>query len=441
MKLVPRHYQLAAIDKALASEHRRILIVSPGASGKTLIEALLARHFRRRGKRVLWVLPRRETLHQAVAHAQAVGLRNFGVMIYGTEPTPTARLQIATSSTVLVREPFKADVVLWDEAHHMVAEGAMALSKHYSRALHYGLTATPIRLDGKGLDEFYDEMLIAAQPSELIGERLISVPRIFCPDVPDLSSIRVRDNDYEPQALGEMMGTDGLVGNVLEHWQKHARGRRTVGFAVTREHSMRLCARFAAAGVRAAHIDGSTSPAVRDRTLRAFERGQIQVLWNCMVLSEGWDVPSCRVAILARPTMSLQLTLQQCNRVARVFEYDRPLILDHAGNVLRHGLPYADRNYTLSGTASDVAGAAPSRRCPECHAANHLAAKVCVECGHEFWNIEDKLAESADLLMELTKQRLLERREKIVAFAKTKGFPDDWTEAVLSRWSAIEAHG
>src|SRR5690606_30708365 len=140
-------------------------------------------------------------------------------------------------------------------------------------------------------------------------------------------------------------------------------GLRTVAFAVNVEHSRAIVARFVAAGVAAEHLDGSTPTAERDAILRRLETGETRIVSNCAVLTEGWDQPAVKCAILARPTQSTGLYLQQAGRILRPWQDVRPIILDHAGNSLAHGLPQDDRALTLDGGATHASRAPSARRC------------------------------------------------------------------------------
>jgi superfamily II DNA or RNA helicase len=144
------------------------------------------------------------------------------------------------------------------------------------------------------------------------------------------------------------MNTDKLVGDIVTHWQRLGEGRKTVIFAVDVNHSVHIAAEFNAAGIPAGHIDGTTPVAEREETLRKLSAGELTVVSNCMVLTEGWDQPDVSCAVLARPTKSLGLNMQMVGRVLRTHPGKaNALILDHAGNLLRHGLPEDEIAWTL----------------------------------------------------------------------------------------------
>src|SRR5690606_42037014 len=130
-----------------------------------------------------------------------------------------------------------------------------------------------------------------------------------------------------------------------------------------------LVARFLEAGIPPEHLDGSTPTAERDAILRRLETGETRIVSNCAVLTEGWDQPAVKCAILARPTQSTGLYLQQAGRILRPWQDVSALILDHAGNALAHGLPQDDRDFTLDPTRKKKGGSeTPTKECPECYA-------------------------------------------------------------------------
>jgi DNA repair protein RadD len=164
---------------------------------------------------------------------------------------------------------------------------------------------------------------------------------------------------------------------------KHPR-QRTVVFAVSVAHSMAIVAQFRAAGVRAEHLDGTTPEDERRAILARLESGETELVSNVGVLCEGWDMPSCKTLILARPTKSLGLYMQMGGRIFRPWNDVTPLVLDHGGNVDRHGLPHEDRDWSRTRKAKKGSGAPSVKACPACFAFVASGSKACPLCGHEF---------------------------------------------------------
>lgn len=394
-KPVLRPYQeqgLVQLRTLVEQGSRRIVLVLPTGGGKTVVAARIIDLARTLAKKVLFVAHRVELINQTARQLERFGVEDIGV-IRGQDDREdeSAPIQIASIETLRRRERPEADIVFIDECHRAVADSYRSLFTDYPVALHIGLTATPFRLDNQGLGELYSSLVCCALPSQLVADGFIQVPRVFAaPEWPDLSGVDVvSHSDYHNGNLANVMSKPRLVGNIVEEWKKHAQGRRTVVFAVSVDHSMRIVEVFREAGVPALHIDGNTSERDRTTALLRLEKGEIRVVSNCDVLTEGWDQPSVKCAVLARPTQSLRIHLQQCGRILRPFTNDvltdaptSALILDHAGNVLRHGLPHQDREFDLVyGQKKKSIEQVTLHTCRVCFAMWSGNSRTCPECG------------------------------------------------------------
>jgi superfamily II DNA or RNA helicase len=227
--------------------------------------------------------------------------------------------------------PPPADLVVVDEAHHVLAQSYKRILEIYPRAIVLGLTATPCRGDGRGLGNAFDVLIEAASVGDLVEQKYLVPTVVYAPVRPDLTGIQVKRGDYVEEQLAARMNTAQLVGDIVEHWHRLAGPRRTVVFATGVGHSRHIRDEFRRAGVLAEHLDGSTPTDERDRILAQLAAGQIDVVTNAMVLTEGWDSPSVSCLVLARPTKSLGLYRQMVGRVLRPAPGKTDaLILDHA---------------------------------------------------------------------------------------------------------------
>ena len=325
-----------------------------------------------------------------------------------------------------------ADVVFVDECHRATAKSYRGIAEHYPDAVHLGLTATPFRANGEGLTDAYDDLLVVASPRQLIDEGHLVEPRVFTVPteaLPDLSAVRVKRGDYDQRALAEAVDSKTLVGNLVEHWFRHAEGVRTVAFAVSVAHSVHITEQFRMAGVAAEHLDGNTPTPERDAILARLQSGETRVVSNCGVLCEGWDQPAVKCAILARPTRSTGLYLQQAGRILRPWNGTRAIILDHGGCVLEHGLPQDDRPFTLEGSKKrrNGKGAAPVRTCPSCFAVLPLALRVCPECDEVLSEQADVPEECDGTLVEVRPEDLKRiELERLRAIAEERGYKPGW---------------
>jgi superfamily II DNA or RNA helicase len=280
------------------------------------------------------------------------------------------------------------DLIVWDECHHIAAGSWSSIFARYSRARHVGLSATPVRLDGKGLGDHFDEMVRGPTVRELIDGGFLVRYRAFAPTIPDTAGLHTRMGDYVKSEVANLMDRPRIVGDAIAHYRKLAAGKRAVVFAVSIEASRRVVDGFRAAGIPAEHVDGETPTDERDAAIRRFESGDTLVLSNVDLFGEGFDLPSIEVAILLRPTQSLGLYLQQVGRALRTAPgKSEAIILDHAGNILRHGLPDEDREWTLDGERASKKkkeSAASVRQCLQCYGISPSAAQVCRQCGSPF---------------------------------------------------------
>lgn len=277
-----------------------------------------------------------------------------------------------------------------------------------------GATATPFRLDGKGLRSAgFNRIVVAAYTDDLCAEQTLHEPTVFAAPSIDLSGVKKTAGDYNLKALSAAVGGAKLNGRIVDTWQKKAAGKRTVAFAVDVAHAETIVAAFLEAGVPAELVSGETPKVERDGVLARLAAGITLVVVNCQVLTEGWDLPSCEVAIIARPTASLCLHIQQIGRVMRACEgKDGAIVLDHAGNYSRHGLVTDRLKYDLDGKVKKAGGEAPRKTCPECAKVVPAGVHVCPECGYEFPR-EDKTTESdAELLPVGHKDSQMERQRR-----------------------------
>jgi superfamily II DNA or RNA helicase len=340
-----------------------VLIVAPTGSGKTVVAAHIMARAVESGRHVLFVAHRRELIDQCFRKLEDSGIGQVGVIMAGDpRRNPGASVQVASIDTLRHRAKPEANLVIVDEAHRALAKSYVELAAMYPAAVHLGLTATPYRADGRGLCDAYDALVVVASPKELIAEGFLVEPTVYtlaAHELPDLSAVKVKGGDYEEGALAKVVDRPALVGNVVEHWLRHSEGQRTVAFAVSIEHSKHMVERFQAAGVPAEHLDGETPNCTRAAILGRLETGRTRVVANVGVLCEGWDQPSVKCCVLARPTKSTGLYLQQAGRILRPWtdpttgQPARAILIDHAGCVLEHGLPQADRELSLEGATKN----------------------------------------------------------------------------------------
>lgn len=365
---------------------------------------------------------------------------------------PSARTKVAGVDT-LVRmdrgDPWFAQVGLWvcDEAHHLLMTNKWGkASAMFPNAYGLGVTATPMRADGKGLgrhaDGVFDAMVIGPQMRTLIDRGALTDYRILLPENDiDMVGVEVGSGgDYRADQLSKAVHKSRIVGDVVATYLEHARGKRGVTFAVDVEHAEEMAAAYRAAGVAAAVLHGETPDTERLALMRQFRAGTILQLCNCDLLGEGVDVPAIEVVSFARPTMSYGLFVQQFGRALRMFDGKQvALILDHVGNVLRHGLPDKPRTWSLnrrerSASATDTAGVIPLRRCAACMEPFERIKLACPYCGAEVIPAGRATIEQVDgHLRELSPEVLARMRGEVAHVDGAARLPAGADAAVVGR--------
>jgi superfamily II DNA or RNA helicase len=389
VKIRERKYQSRGIDwcwkKALKGI--RGALVSPAGSGKSVMIARLTARAVKKQWRVLILAHRKEIINQLESHLKSVGLQNPSVLLRPYERyRESAQVQVSSVQALSRRRlKGKFDLIITDECHHAPARSYQNIYKRHKAAAHVGFTATPVRLDNKGLGGTYDELLNLVYPSMLIKNHQLARPHMYSAKsalLPDLEGVPVIGPDYKPSALEKKVTTQPVIGGIVDNWMRLAKGKKTLAFAVSIKHSLSIKERFAKQGIRTAHLDGYTKDAEREEVLKGFRDGDITILCNCELFVEGFDLPEIECVILARPTMSFAKAYQSANRGLRYNKGSRPIILDHALHSQKFGFPHADWNYTLS--LGEGLQHPPIRICGECDAVMPAHYKACEECGHEF---------------------------------------------------------
>lgn len=385
---------------------KSVLLQAPTGSGKTLLTAWMLKSCAARRQRAFFVVHRRELVKQSIRAFSEVGLP-YGVISAGWWEEPTQPVQIASIQSLIRRhhKHAKPNLIVWDEAHHVGAKSWKALYNQYPEAYHIGLTATPCRLDGQGLGAWFADMVHGPSVTWLIEKGFLSRYKLYAPPGISTTGIHTRMGDFAAGELAAAVDRPTITGDAIAHYQRLAPNKRAVVFAVSIEHSKHVVSQFQAAGIAAEHVDGETQTEVRDAAIRRFEAGTTKVLSNVELFGEGFDLPAIEAAILLRPTQSLGLYLQQVGRSLRPSPgKEHAIILDHAGNCKRHGLPDDERSWSLAGGAvSDrlSANGGSVRVCPRCFAAQMSGTFICQFCGFPFEVESREVAQVAGTLEEI----------------------------------------
>jgi DNA repair protein RadD len=352
-----RPYQIQAIaeiDAVIAQGRRHILLVAPTGAGKTVIFAEIIKRSAAKGLRVLVLAHRREIIAQISQKLSAQAIEH-GIIRAGLVMDLEQKVQVCSVQTLWARAMRTkkislppTDLLIIDESHHVPARTYRKLIEAYPNAILLGTTATPCRGDGRGLGNFFDCLVETPQVAELIAQKYLVKTRVYAPKDIDLKGVRVQGGDYVETQLAQRMDREDLVGDIVSHWHRFGGRRKTVVFAVNVAHSIHIRDEFIKSGVRAEHIDGTTPKEERDAVLARLASGETELVTNCMVLTEGWDLPEVSCCILARPTKKMGLYRQMVGRVLRpaLGKVDA-IVLDHSGTVFQHGFVEDHVTWTL----------------------------------------------------------------------------------------------
>lgn len=340
----------------------------PTGGGKTVIFAEIARQFLKvNRKKVLVNTHRVELIDQAAEKLQAQCGLLCGYIKSGAPIYPQRDIQVASVQTLARRQyPQNVGLIIVDEAHHAAAKTYTDIMEAYPDASILGVTATPTRADGQGFQFLFDDLITGPSVKWLIDKGYLSQYKMFAAEkLVKTQGVKERGGDFDLKELAKAVDTSLVMGDVIESWRKHAAGKRTVLFAVDVSHSQQSAIAFQDAGISAAHLDGETPPEERKAMLEQFKRGEILVLCNCGIVSEGLDVPAIEAIQCVRPTESLIFWLQMIGRSLRPHpSKEYAIVIDHTQNWLYHGLPDDDRDWNLEPTSLTTLRF--NQQCPNC---------------------------------------------------------------------------
>ena len=424
--ITARAYQtqvMQQIKDAYVAQAVAPIVVMPTGSGKTTVFASMAESAEKRGKRVLILCHRIELVDQIVDR-----LKEFAVTpdiiaagynrSAGRERVGNRSIAVASVQTLVKRlDSYAAPtLIVIDECHHISTGGTWhQILNRYRTAKRLGFTATPIRLDGRGLAAHFDKLIVGPSVAELTVQGYLAPARIFAPPTVDTSGLHIRMGEYQTGEAEALLDTPTITGDAFSHYRKHADGLPALVFCTSVAHAHHVAERFRKEKISAIALDGGTDKYIRRMAVQDFKDGKIQVLTNCDLFGEGVDLVGCHVGIFLRPTASLGLYLQQCGRILRPAPgKSHAILLDHVNNASRHGLPSEDREWTLTADVMHKKKKTASVRvCPKCFAASAARATQCIECGHVFEvKPRQEVEEREGELVELTAEQIAKKRER-----------------------------
>ena len=397
-----RQYQIDIINRvheAWADGARAPCVVLPCGSGKSCIAADMARRATWKGNRVLFLVHRKELVDQIQRTFIGWGV-DMDYCTVGMVQTITRRLKKIQAPALIIT----------DENHHSLAESYKRIYEAFPKAYRVGVTATPVRLNGDGLGDVNDRLIIGVSAKWLIANQFLAPYDYYAPSVADLTGLHVRQGEYIASEIEARLMSAAIYGDVIANYQKYGNGDKAVCYCASIKHSMAVAEAFNQADISAAHLDGETPKPERNKIISDFRSGKVRILCNVDLISEGFDVPDCGCAILLRPTKSLTLYIQQSMRCMRYQPGKKAVIIDHVGNYARFGMPDDDREWTLDKKSRDKQAQREQ---------NSVKAAICPECFRVFEPNEERTCPWCGALLPKKEREI---SEKPAELSKIEGF-------------------
>lgn len=381
-----RDYQVKAIDEIRAvyrSGEKKVLLHMSVGSGKTTVFSSVLSALVKKGKRGLMVVRGRKLVAQASARLDRECVDHGILMGNHNRSRPFAPVQVCSIDTLYQRKltPY-ADMLVIDEAQDATSDGYKWLAEQYPNAYFLAVTATPYTT--KGLRHVANQVVCPIKMTELIERGYLVPPKYFAPSNPDVSNVAISraTGDYQADQLAETMAASLVVGDLINHWRTLGEGRPALVFAASVSHSKSIVEGFCAAGIPALHVDAETKDADRDKAIASMNAGEIKVLSNVGIFCVGVDIPILSCLIMARPTLSYNLFMQQCGRGSRPAPGKTDfIVLDHAGNLLRHGCILKEPPAIIDALPKQKKDIIVSLvRCAECFAVFERTLRICPAC-------------------------------------------------------------
>lgn len=434
-----RPYQtdlVGRLSQSWRTGHKAPCIVLPCGGGKSVIVAEIAKRTTENLKNVLFLVHRKELCDQIRSTFRwwGVNMELCNVMMVQTASRRVQKLDTPS-------------LIITDENHHSKAASYRKIYDAFPESYRVGVTATPTRIDGSGLGDVNDDLIIGVSAKWLIENHCLAPYDYYAPSMVDMSGCHTKNGEFDMTEAKEILNEKCVYGDVINHYRKFAEGKKAVCYCVSVKYSELMAEQFQKAGIPAAHLDGETPKSERDQIIQQFRDGEIMVLCNVDLISEGFDVPDCGCAILLRPTKSLTLYIQQSMRCMRYQPEKRAVILDHVGNVRRFGMPDDDREWTLDVHKKKQVDAFEVVSCEHCfftfpkRGKDGKLAKRCPKCGKPLHEEAEKPqadrtpAEDTEVTLEkVTEVSVImppmptqcRSMKDLQAYAKAKGYKPGW---------------
>jgi superfamily II DNA or RNA helicase len=410
--MILRPYQEVAVSDACNAldKHGNTLIVAPTGAGKTIMLSALVGKRHEKGRRVLVIQHRDELVSQNKAKFEKVNPYITTSIVNGTVKHWDGEAVFSMVQTMSrdrnLRDRPMFDMVVVDEGHHAAAPTYMkvinAVLEDNDSAEIVGFTATPNRGDGKGLRSVFNNCAHQIELATLIREGFLVRPKSFVIDLgvgEQLDNVTKRGKEYDMEEVAAIMDRQVINDRIVSEWKAKASGRKTVVFCSTVSHAEHVCDSFVNSGIKANFVTGETDKDERAQMLHDLEFGDLQVIVNVAVLTEGFDAPPVSCVILTRPCSQKGTMVQMIGRGLRILDPELYpnivktdcIVMDFGTSIITHG--GLDETANLDGAHKTEGGEAPTKICPDCGSEVSANTRICPICEHEF---QKKVKEALD---------------------------------------------
>ena len=451
MTIILRPYQQDLIDRAREKlkSVRRLLIQAPTGSGKTALAASITHGALQKNNSIMFCVHRHELMMQAAKAMDHFGIQ-YGFISPKFTPKTHCMVQIAMIDTLRSRVdkvPIP-NIFAVDESHHAVSPTYRKIIEHYHNngSIILGFTATPQRLDGKPLNDLFDDMVLGPSIKHLIALGHLAKYKYYAPpSLVDFTGMKKKFGDYDAKEQALRVDKPMVFGDAIQHYKRLLSGKRAIAFHINIKASQHFAAQCMSEGIPCKHVDGEMPASERAKAIKSFERGETLILSNVALFGEGFDVPAVDAVILLRKTASLSLYLQMCGRMMRPHDSKEcGIILDHMNSVALHGLPDLDREWSLEGenkaSKKKAQEVVAIRQCPRCYTV-FVPSPVCPECGFDMGPVPKELEVIDVELQEIIDAQVKKDKRSEVGKARTledlnriaveRGYKYGWSKRIF----------
>lgn len=436
-----RPYQIKGnneIRHNFAKGHRKVLLYLATGGGKTTVFSHILKLTAEKGNKAAMVVRGRKLVDQGHKRLLRENVSHGVIMNNHWNVNRQAPVQVCSIDTMISRNIIpEGKLLVIDEAHLFTSDSCIKFCDEFlaknAGSFILSVTATPHA--DKSLRHLADVVVKPVSMQELIDDGYLVPPVYYAPTEVDVSEVRVSKatKDYVTADLEAILNGNDIVGNLVDNWQKFAENRSTLVFGVSIQHSKHIAEMFRAAGIPAEHCDADTPDKEREQIIDRLEKGITKVVSNVGIFCTGVDIPTLGCVMLARPTKSYNLYIQMAGRGTRPAQgKDDFILLDNAGNVLRHGFITEEPECNLDGAKPKSGPSVLVKTCKKCFAVFNQFDKCCPQC-FAVNPVEEKERMVSELDGSLTKienmpieAKAFQRLKELKKIRKDKGYKRGW---------------